>query len=100
MRFSPFVSSLVFYTNPCRRTLLKKGVGSRGILAVFLLLIIGTERSAPGTALIAGLYMDRDRCPGVLGIQVGFEVVGEVVGLCNGNIARHHEMELDEDLRP
>ncbi len=44
--------------------------------------------------------MDGDRCPRVLGYQVRFEVVGQVVRLINGNIAGHHKMELYEDLRP
>ena len=43
--------------------------------------------------------MDRDRCPRVLGVQVGLEMVGQVVGFHHGNIPGHHEMELDEDLR-
>jgi len=37
---------------------------------------------------------------GVFGIQVGLEVIGQVVGPDNGNIPGHHEMEFDKDLRP
>ncbi len=44
--------------------------------------------------------MDSNRCPRILGIQVGLEMVGQVMGLINGNIPGHHKMELDEDLRP
>ena len=48
----------------------------------------------------AGLDMDGDRCPRVLGVQVDLEVVGQVVGLDNGDIPGHDKVELDEDLRP
>jgi len=72
-----------------------------GIVSPVLLFLIGAE--FPATVAFsfgAGLNMDGDRCPGVLGIQVRFEMVGQVMGLDNGDIPGYHEMELDEDLRP
>jgi hypothetical protein len=42
--------------------------------------------------------MDGNICPGELGLQVGFKVIGKIMTLQNGNITRQDKVKLDEDL--
>jgi hypothetical protein len=76
----------------------------RGLLRTFPGLVLIRKRAefpaAVAFSFRAGLDVDGDRCPRVLGVQVGLKVVGQVVGFGNGNIPGHNKVELDEDPRP
>jgi len=65
----------------------------------FILVVKGAERTAAGASFVTGLGMDGNICPGELGLQVGFEVIGKIMALQNGNVAGQDKVELDKDLR-
>jgi len=43
--------------------------------------------------------MDGDICTGKLHLEIGFEMVGKIVGLIHRYRSRYNEMEFDKDLR-
>ena len=64
-----------------------------------LLVIKGAERATTGATLIAGLGMYSNDCPRELDIQIGFQMIGKVVGVQNRCRAGHDEVEFDKYIR-
>ena len=64
-----------------------------------LLVIKGAERATTGATLIAGLGMYGNDCPWKLDVQIGFQMIGKVVGVQNRCRAGHDEVEFDKYIR-
>ena len=60
-------------------------------LTFFILVIEGAERTAAGAPFVTGLGMDGNICPGELGLQVGFKVIGKIMTLQHGNVTRQEQ---------
>ena len=67
--------------------------------AGILLVIKGAERATTGATLIAGLGMYGNDSSRELDVQIGFQMIGKVVGVQNRCRAGHDEMKFNKYIR-